>query len=89
MFPLVITICIIINAIFCILRVNAAFPLVSEQAHSNFNLMIYFNCVNLFFLMSAFWLFALKYFETAVEIAHIIDEDVKQLGEGSWNQTNI
>ena len=41
--------------------------------------MVAYNCINIFFIMSAFWLFALKYYETAVEIEHIIDEDVKHL----------
>ena len=79
LFPIFIVICVIMYSIFCLLRINAMFPFTSITAKSHFDLMVYYNCINIFFIMSAFWLFALKYYETAVEIDYIINEDVKQL----------
>ena len=61
------------------MRVNALFPIGSGINDSHLGRMIYYNCLNVYFLISAFWLFALKYHETAIEIVEMLKEENKQL----------
>ena len=76
-FPLVVSSCIFLEAVFGLLKINAGFPLWSDEEHL-YAYGAYFAFERFFFYV-AFWLFALKYHETAMELKIMLGNEITSL----------
>lgn len=71
--PLVITVLIILESIFSFLRIDAIFPVFRDKA--NLNAFVIYCCLGTGLMISAFWIFALKYHETAISTHKMLTTD--------------
>lgn len=66
-FPLVVISCIFLEAIFAFFKIITVFPIAT--GHANLELFTFFTSLEMFFMLMAIWIFALKYYETATEVS--------------------
>ena len=63
--PLVVTILVIIQDIFYLLRLNAALPFFSSREPQTLEMFTIYNSLNVFFYLTALLVFSLKYHQAA------------------------
>ena len=79
-FPLVIIAFIFAEAIFGLLKTVYLFPV--GKGHTNLIMMTSCNAAEVFFMLSAIWIFALKYHETASELSIMLGSEMTTLFKG-------
>ena len=81
-FPLMITSFALLDGIFTLARVCSIFPFMMDQT-ANLGLFAIYQGIGNFFFLGAFFLFGLKYHETANLIKIMLDKDLDALGESN------
>lgn len=80
-FPLVISVLIILEAVFGLLRINAVFPIWGAKAF--LGQFIIYSCLGSGLLISAYWIFALNYHKTATATNLMLTSDLHAVSADS------